>query len=139
MTIPFLESVRGGDIWTPMGVGENRAIIKPCLNPPPLDTILFELRNVNVDLGITSKNKPNLEYALLCLSTLKPDHPFFKKNYRYQKPKPGLNFTKIVDNTDGFFYDSIKSKAKRRSIKIKYFAPPLTLEEKVNEVENLRN
>ena len=49
-----------------------------------MDELLKVLKEQRKDMGLDHKNAPKVKWLLKVLSTLKPDHNFFAKDYRYQ-------------------------------------------------------
>ena len=81
-TIDYLVKVQEGVFWCP-----NYADVKlrSCYRKPKKEDILNQLRDMchqrQLELGIINHNKIDGEWLLRCISTLNPEHHWFKKDF----------------------------------------------------------
>ena len=82
MTYEYMEKVRIGDFYVPKFT---ELKVRPCPYPPLKQVIFQEIVNIlkalGKKLGIKSFTAINLDWMIMVLSTLKPEHRFFAKDY----------------------------------------------------------
>lgn len=116
-----MKAVRENKVYCPM---YKDVRLLPCPDPPGKTAILREVLKASdlkkLDLGITNEGHiPNKEWLLVVLSTLEPDHLFFKKDYLPPAKNEALSRakeSKVVNNADSFF-TSLPSLHKKKDLK----------------------
>ena len=113
-TMHYMAMVRCGQYWTPRYV---HIKMRPCPHPPSKELLLIEVQNYaqhsGLKTGIVNQSQVNIEWLLLALSTLYPDHPFFHKSY---EPERLIKKEQLIDNSDGFFSNLPQSRTTKKRL-----------------------
>ena len=128
VTTDFLAAVKAGKCYCPH---KDEKVYQPCAHPPLMQTIKDEIlkltpektagkMRLKVDqLNFFMMNKrPGVDFLLLMLAKLNPDHSFFDINYRPPKNPSSPAFMMKVANDDKFFegininYDAKRSNSR---------------------------
>ena len=145
MTLAYMEAVRAGKVYCPK---YEQVRLRPCLIPPPVKKLLAWIEQElqiqrayhperPVQLGFPPNKLPDVQWALVTLATIQPNHRIFGKGYvaepREVRPQFG---GAIVNNADGFF-DGLpprQGKPARRTVLKK---PPPSAAEKQHKLARL--
>ena len=107
VTQEWMEKVRAGELWCPK---DHHIKFRNCAEPPSHAEVLRifeeELAAANdKDVGIDPDHKhvPDKKWMLDLISTLKPSHRLFDKDYVPPMPEKSVAAIKYVQDTDGFF------------------------------------
>ena len=128
VTSDFLAAVKSGKCYCPH---KDEKIYQPCAHPPPIQVIKDEILKLTPEktnskmrskfdqLNFFMMNKrTGVEFLLLVLAKLNPEHPFFDINFRPPKNASSPAFMMKVDNDDKFFeginvnYDAKRSNSR---------------------------
>jgi len=99
--------------WTPRDrppyhkTVNNRVRYINCVQPPNKEILFNFLQELadehDINLGIQRDKMPDRVWMVICIGTLKEDHPIFAKNYKPVVRSKQPKFETMFDNDDGFF------------------------------------
>ena len=123
-TVDYLQRVRSGEYWC--GKYEEGKL-RSCYRPPKKDVIFKEIEDIlaqrNMQLGFSDASKVPLDWLIIQLSTLNPDHRFFHRTYYPDEHKPNhlpQSDRVNVDNSDGMFDLGIPPRGKQSRSSIQF-------------------
>ena len=116
ITVNWMLDVKDGIEWCPKYVDVK---LRACVDRPLKSYIMQELRSEimahNLKLTFDKSHSADVDWLLVCLSTLNPEHRYFKKDYypsktELKQPKDGENeesksIYEISFEEDPFFKD----------------------------------
>ena len=81
-TVDYLKKVRTGEYWCPKYIDVK---LRSCYLPPKKEKVFKEIilhtNHLQFNFGLSDATKSSLDWFLLCLSTLNPEHRYFSPSY----------------------------------------------------------
>ena len=116
-TLDYLRRVMASQIWSPLYLD---AKLRSCYQPPKKELVFKELTKALTaqglpPFGFKDATKISMDYLLLCLSTLCPDHRFFQPGYypddAKTKSKRRLAEGFMIRHNEDFYQSSKQQKS----------------------------
>ena len=108
VTGPWMTEVmlQTGKVWCPKF---DQIKLRPCCKKPHKKDIYLAFKAAlarnKLDMGVRRINQVDREYMLEIISTLEPDHAYFKKSFNPVIRKANSKPVEYVDNINDFFTD----------------------------------
>ena len=103
VTVKYMISVKEGEVWCPR---YEYVKLRPCPRPPLKSLMIEELHKELEEFkekrntGIWDKHEPDVEWLLVSLATLNPNHRYFKKDYVPTVKESRNIYGKVAENNN---------------------------------------